>query len=60
MRDCPTIVAKGRESKQISISAPMGDAPINKSFYELQQKDQNRMRMRAMMILVSSIYIFVI
>ena len=38
MRDCPTIAARGRESKQVAPSAPNEDAPINRRFYALRSR----------------------
>ena len=35
VRDCPTIVPIGKESKHVSPSAPKEEAPINRHFYEL-------------------------
>ena len=35
VRDCPTIVPIGKESKHVAPSAPKEEAPINRHFYEL-------------------------
>ena len=35
---CPTIAARGRESKQVAPSAPKEDAPIHRHFYALQAR----------------------
>ena len=33
MRDCPTIVARGKESKKVPLSVPSNDAPKKNHFY---------------------------
>ncbi|TMX00689.1 hypothetical protein EJD97_000340, partial [Solanum chilense] len=38
VRDCPTIAARGRESKQVAPSSPKKDSPINRRFYALRAR----------------------
>ena len=38
MRDCPVIVSRGRESKQLNPSVPKGDASLKRRFYALCSK----------------------
>ena len=45
IRDCPTIVAKERETKQVAPSVPDGCAPNKDHIYVLRANGTNRMMM---------------
>lgn len=41
VRDCPTIVARGREAKQVASNIRKDDAPNNRYFYALWTRGEN-------------------